>query len=431
MSFIRKFALIATLLGATELLILLFAGKLVDWTASMRFDVWGVSLPELLALVLGSALVGALGLLALLALIGAVSRRVKRAADASTSRWMVSTDAEREPATASRVLGPQPLAIPRRALATFAGVAGVSTLGIAAILVATQAVFGAGVAALAFLLPVLVTLLIALAGSWLWPALRRARTAELSLDEGGIRIAIDGRMDYWEYALLGGASVERSRFGLEQLSVVDRDARSVVKIPLLASAQEQAARSLARELNRAVAATRRAERVPEAIHRRGRPLADWCADMDRWVRRCTSDHYRSNALDRETLVELLKPESSAELRAGSTYALLSSGDPTLVDAAMDSLAGDCPPLVLAMAELATDGPLPEPLRMKSALDFLDGDDRTAVLALLSERRRPRAKLRVAAHEREPTAELVELVDEREEHSDAGSTLDRRRLVSER
>lgn len=215
-----------------------------------------------------------------------------------------------------------------------------------------------------------------------------ATTTTLELDSGGVRIDQGRARGYVPYVELGpprlGPSLERA--GSSALVVGEAAGDAEVELVVGPEEAEAAARFVERvRARQAEAAAVGARRVPEALLRRGEPLAAWRARLDALRR----DGYReAGARPDELLTLFASPSAAVEARAAAAYVLARAAGPASL---ADHVSRSTPPLVLALLEAVPDARALLPADAWSdALTYLPAEDDAALVEA------PSARVRVEA-----------------------------------
>jgi len=207
-----------------------------------------------------------------------------------------------------------------------------------------------------------------------WRALR----VKLSLDEGGVRCAVDGFVTYYPWLLLGSGCVENDWVGIPTLILTNESGRAFARVPLLGGRAHSNGTTLLQsyELRRS-GAIARAPLVARALARQGRPLAAWLealAALGAGGDKRTG--YREQApLDLGELPSIVSDlGQTPELRAAAAYVLLAQREPDL-DTVRGAVTEAAPPLVQLLVHLSPAGKVI--VSRESALDvrpFLEPDE---------------------------------------------------------
>lgn len=215
-------------------------------------------------------------------------------------------------------------------------------------------------------------LLIALPiAAWAWflvrTVLRAKEQQETTLDEGGLRWRRGLARGYEPFARI--ADVRAEKHGLRgTVLAVTRTDGSVLRLPSGAE-PEIMQRILQKMWTPAPAAETSAP-----LARAGAPISEWLTRLDALAAH-EEGGYRDASLGTARLSAIaVDPARDAELRAAATYVLARRGDASARAVVHRALAGDPPPILIALAALAGGYLVPEG-DLARALTFLDPEDR--------------------------------------------------------
>lgn len=179
------------------------------------------------------------------------------------------------------------------------------------------------------------------------PALRRARSSSVEVDEGGVRLRTGPLVTYLPFNLLHGAEVEHG-LGRATFRLYDRNRRPLAQIPVFGMGMREI--EAAEEIRLRAAEGQRQAELPSVLQRRGRPLDAWAAALDEEGARMASEEgYRGEPLDLPTArVDAADPKVHPESRAALAALLLATRDPDDERLVAGLLGPSSPPLLVGM-----------------------------------------------------------------------------------
>jgi hypothetical protein len=217
-----------------------------------------------------------------------------------------------------------------------------------------------------------------------WATARRAASARLVLDEGGLRVQQGGRRVYRRLEDLGYCCLRQtSAGGGESLVVRSREGELAVQLPARAPRVRAHAFAFMRAFN--AARTQRNCVVPPGGGRGAEGLEGWLAELEAALARARGAAYRRVGLEHAHLQRTVVDRTcAAEARAAAAFLLVRRGITQPVCRALSSPA--CPPLLVAFARMAGGCELVDDARLCGALPWLSGEDRAAVVRRVFARR---------------------------------------------